>query len=113
MGLVTIIINVDSKEIVKEIKIAINQLKQEIMGTFADLQAEFDSFKTVIADERAQATAKLAELQASIDALTAGIAGGGTPAQIDALIADIQAAKTAVSAIIPDAPPPAAATSSF
>lgn len=98
-----IVINVGDD---KEILLAINKLKQEIMGTFAELQTEFDSFKTVIADERAQATAKLNELQASIDALTAGIATGGTPAQIDALIADIQAAKTAVAAIIPDTPPP-------
>lgn len=101
----TLTINVNVTINQQEVLNAINQLKHQIMGSFADLQAEFDSFKAVIADERAQATARLAELQASIDALTAGIAAGGTPAQIDALIADIQAAKVAVSEIIPGNPP--------
>lgn len=101
----TLTINVNVTVNQQEVLNAINQLKHQIMNSFADVQAEFDSFKTVIADERTQATAKLAELQASIDALTAGITAGGTPAQIDALIADIQAAKAAVSAIIPDTPP--------
>lgn len=76
-----------------------------IMATLAEVKAQFESLKTAIAEERAQATAKLAELQTSIDQLTANIAGGGTAEERDVLLADIQTQVNEVKAIIPDAPP--------
>lgn len=82
----------------------IKLLKHCIMGTLADIKVDFEKLKTAIAEERAQATAKLAELQQSIDDLTANIAGGGTVEERDALIADINTQIAEVKAIIPDAP---------
>lgn len=76
--------------------------QHQIMGTLAEIKTEFETLKTAIAEERAQATAKLAELQASIDALTLNISEGGTTEERDALIADITTQIAEVKAIIPD-----------
>lgn len=77
-------------------------LKTITMANFAEIKTEFETLKTAIAEERAQATAKLAELQASIDALTQNLAEGGTVEERDALLADITTQVAEVKAIIPD-----------
>ena len=98
MSLFTFHIHTDNTEVLREIK----QLKKIIMATFAEIKTEFEALKTAIAEERAQATAKLAELQSSIDALNVNIQNGGTEEERAQLLTDIQTQVDEVKAIIPD-----------
>jgi len=91
---------------------SIHQKTSSIMADFQELKTEFENLKTAIAEERAQATAKLNELQASIDSLTTNIQQGGTAEERDSLLADIKNQVNEVKAIIPDpAEPPIETTS--
>jgi hypothetical protein len=92
-------------EIFKELKL-INKQNQTIMAKFADIKTAFDEFKQVIVDERAQANAKLDEMQTSIDNLTANIQNGGTEEERATLLADINTQMAEVRSIIPDATAP-------
>lgn len=89
-------------ELLKQLINKVNILNRNIMATQKDIKDEFENLKTAIAEERTQAREKLDELQASIDSLTASIAGGGTEAERDELLADIKAQVAEVKAIIPD-----------
>jgi hypothetical protein len=97
--------HIDTAEILSTLNI-IKLQNTKIMADFAALKTEFDSLKAAIAEERAQATAKLTELQASIDNLTANIQQGGTAEERDQLLADITAQIAEVKAIIPDSAAP-------
>jgi len=72
------------------------------MAKLSAIATEFQNLKTAIAEERAQATAKLNELEGKIDELTANIQDGGTTEERDALLQDVKNAVTEVKAIIPD-----------
>lgn len=74
----------------------------QIMAKLTDIQTEFNNLKTAIAEERTQASAKLAELQQSIDDLTANVQNGGTEEERASLLADINSQVAEVRAIIPD-----------
>lgn len=100
MALFNFNIYYQEEKVLKEIK----QLRKFIMATFQEIKQEFEALKQAIADERQQANAKLAELQTSIDELTANIQNGGDETQRAELLADIQTQVNEVKAIIPDAP---------
>lgn len=96
-------------ELLKEIFTGINILNQKIeiiMTTLADIRAEFETLKTTVNEERAQANTKLDELLGKIDELTTNIQNGGTEEERAALLADVKNLTVEVKSIIPDAEQP-------
>lgn len=97
--------HVDLDELIRKIT-QILKLEHQIMTKLTDIEVKFQELTDAIAEERAQANAKLTELQASIDELKQANADGGTEEERAALINKISAQVVEVKAIIPDAVPP-------
>lgn len=97
--------HVDLDELTRKIT-QILKLEHQIMTKLTDIEVKFQELTDAIAEERAQANAKLTELQASIDELKLNLEEGGTDAERTALMDKISTQIIEVKAIIPDAVPP-------
>jgi Lon protease-like protein len=84
----------------------------EILAAQAQAEAATAALKQAVTDEHAEVAALLAQMQATLDALAAELAQGGTPeeradllARIVANVGELQVTLTAVQQIVE--PPPA------
>jgi outer membrane murein-binding lipoprotein Lpp len=78
-----------------------SQLKETIMSAFDDLATQVDGLDAAITELQdgltAVVTAETAQVMAAIDALKAGSGSGGTPEQVAALSAKVDAVKNRLS----------------
>lgn len=92
---------VNNTQVLKEIK----HLKTYLMASFEQIQEAFNALTQTITEERAEANAKLDELQSTINELNQNINEGGTVEQRDALLLNINTQIEEVRNIIPNTPP--------
>ena len=77
------------------------EIGERILATLDDVKAEITALQTEVADKAAAVTTELKTLSDQIAALQAQVAAGGTvsPADLDALVAQLKTAEGAVAAI--------------
>jgi len=102
-------IHLDSVDeaVIKHLLSPLSKLGAKIMATLQDLKDKVALLTTTIADEKAEVTAKLAELSTQIQALKDQLAAGTlvTQADLDGLAAQVDALTIAAEDItVPDAP---------
>ena len=85
-------------EDVKSLLAAINQLKELIMSTQAELATELTAVKAQLDKAKQEIVDKLAALEAAI------VAAGNTTAEVDAALADLKGAAQGLDDLNPDAP---------